>query len=53
MYEVDALKAMYLVPRTPSPVPLEDRPIEELTFEERGELLRRQRVSDYYSAGNI
>ncbi|KAK8218486.1 hypothetical protein IWZ01DRAFT_155306 [Phyllosticta capitalensis] len=39
----EALKSMHLMPRTPEPVPLEERPIEELTSEEMRELLRRQR----------
>ena len=31
-----------IVPRNPSPVPLEDRPVESLTHEEAQELIRRQ-----------
>jgi hypothetical protein len=42
---LEALRAMYIVPRTPSPVPLEERNVEDLTLEEMRELLRRQRVS--------
>ncbi|KAK4549810.1 hypothetical protein LTR36_005111 [Oleoguttula mirabilis] len=38
-----ALQALCVIPRTPSPVPLEARPIEELTPDEMRELLRRQR----------
>jgi hypothetical protein len=34
-----------IIPRSPSPIRLEDRPIDELTLEESRELLRRQRVS--------
>jgi hypothetical protein len=34
---------LFIVPRNPSPVPLEDRPIGELTVGELRELLRRQR----------
>ncbi|KAK8256317.1 hypothetical protein IWZ00DRAFT_486142 [Phyllosticta capitalensis] len=37
-----ALKSMGLIPQTPKPIPLEERPIEELTLEETRELLRRQ-----------
>lgn len=40
-----ALKSMGLIPQTPKPIPLEERPIEELTLEETRELLRRQSVS--------
>ncbi|TKA82298.1 hypothetical protein B0A55_01437 [Friedmanniomyces simplex] len=39
-----ALQALHLIPRTPSPVPLEDRPVEELTIDDMRELIRRQRV---------
>ncbi|KAL1393605.1 hypothetical protein HDK64DRAFT_315114 [Phyllosticta capitalensis] len=39
----EALQSMYLIPRTPEPIPLEDRPIEDLTAEEMRELLRRQK----------
>jgi hypothetical protein len=35
---------MYLIPRSASPVPLEDRPEESLNREELLELLRRQKV---------
>lgn len=38
-----ALQAEYIVPKSPTPVPLEDRPIEELTPDELRELVRRQR----------
>ncbi|RDI85237.1 hypothetical protein Vi05172_g4774 [Venturia inaequalis] len=37
------LKAELIIPRSPSPVPLEDRPLESLTPEEMLELLKRQR----------
>jgi hypothetical protein len=40
----DDLKAERILPRSPTPVPLEDRPVEELTLEETRELLRRERV---------
>jgi hypothetical protein len=42
---VDDLKAELIIPRSPSPIPLEDRPLESLSLEESLELLRRQRVS--------
>ncbi|KAI4134668.1 MAG: hypothetical protein LQ347_001340 [Umbilicaria vellea] len=37
-----SLQGMLVIPRTPSPVPLEQRPINELTHEEALELLRRR-----------
>ncbi|GAB1742406.1 hypothetical protein NU219Hw_g7955t1 [Hortaea werneckii] len=37
-----ALQSMGILPRTPSPIPLEDRDIEDLNQEEMRELLRRQ-----------
>jgi hypothetical protein len=40
----DALMQLKIFPRTPSPEPLEDRPINELTLDETRELLRRQKV---------
>ncbi|KAI9874223.1 MAG: hypothetical protein M1830_010050 [Pleopsidium flavum] len=39
----ESLQDLRIIPRTPTPVPLEDRPIEELTIEEARELLKRQR----------
>ncbi|KAL2041144.1 hypothetical protein N7G274_006088 [Stereocaulon virgatum] len=45
-----ALQGLHLIPRTPSPprnltpVPLEERPIDDLALEEMRELLRRQRA---------
>ncbi|KAG9965081.1 hypothetical protein KCU61_g1946, partial [Aureobasidium melanogenum] len=36
-----SLKDSMIIPRTPSPVPLEDRPEEELTSEEMAELVRQ------------
>jgi len=42
--QTDALKALCVIPRSPSPVPLEDRPREELSREELLELLRCQEV---------
>jgi hypothetical protein len=39
------LQALCLIPRSPSPIPLEDRPEESLNREELLELLRRQKVS--------
>ncbi|KAI4610865.1 hypothetical protein J4E80_007894 [Alternaria sp. BMP 0032] len=38
-----ALKSLLIIPRTPSPVPLEERDINTLTLEESRELLRLQR----------
>ncbi|KAL1623680.1 hypothetical protein SLS56_008129 [Neofusicoccum ribis] len=38
-----ALQALNMIPRSPEPVPLEDRPIDSLNQEEMRELLRRQR----------
>ncbi|KAF2100644.1 hypothetical protein NA57DRAFT_74245 [Rhizodiscina lignyota] len=38
-----ALKIQGIVPRTPSPVPLEEREVDDLSPEEMRELLRRQR----------
>ncbi|KAK7534484.1 hypothetical protein JOL62DRAFT_554513 [Phyllosticta paracitricarpa] len=40
----EALKIMGLIPRTPEPIPLEERPVDELTPEEMKELIRRQKV---------
>ena len=42
---VGALKSLLLIPRTPSPIPLEDRDFETLTQEERDEFARGQHVS--------
>ncbi|KAH0339329.1 hypothetical protein KCU81_g7237, partial [Aureobasidium melanogenum] len=36
-----ALKDLLIIPRTPAPTPLEERPIEKLSHEETRELLRR------------
>jgi hypothetical protein len=44
MHTIDALKQMHIIPRSPSPLPLEDRLIEELTLEELRELTRRQKA---------
>ncbi|KAF4541096.1 uncharacterized protein LTHEOB_8898 [Lasiodiplodia theobromae] len=41
-----ALQAEGIIPRTPSPTPLEERPLEELKPEELRELLRRHRERD-------
>ena len=40
----EALQDMLLIPRTPTPPPLEDRPLEELSVEELRELAGRQKV---------
>ncbi|CAD0109022.1 unnamed protein product, partial [Aureobasidium uvarum] len=45
-----ALKELLIIPRTPSPVPLEDRPEKDLSPEEMAELLRRYRAKDANSA---
>ncbi|KAK5127441.1 hypothetical protein LTR85_006780 [Meristemomyces frigidus] len=45
-----ALQALRIIPRTPSPVPLEARPLDELTPDEMRELLRRQREQSEKSA---
>ncbi|KAF2872367.1 hypothetical protein BDV95DRAFT_381960 [Massariosphaeria phaeospora] len=37
-----SLKSLLIIPRSPSPVPLEDRDVDSLTLEESRELLRRQ-----------
>ncbi|KAJ8111165.1 hypothetical protein OPT61_g6169 [Boeremia exigua] len=42
----DALKSLLVIPRSPSPVPLEERDVDTLTAEEMRELLRRQRERD-------
>lgn len=39
-----ALQSLLLIPRSPSPVPLEERDVDTLSAEEMRELLRRQRV---------
>ncbi|KAH5442985.1 hypothetical protein HBI23_168540 [Parastagonospora nodorum] len=39
----DALKALMIIPRSPSPVPLEDRYVDTLSPQEMRQLLRRQR----------
>ncbi|KAK3072402.1 hypothetical protein LTR53_006895 [Teratosphaeriaceae sp. CCFEE 6253] len=41
-----ALQTLHVIPRTPTPVPLEERPVDELSMEEMRELLRRQRASE-------
>ncbi|KAF2801158.1 hypothetical protein K505DRAFT_412439 [Melanomma pulvis-pyrius CBS 109.77] len=38
-----ALKSLLIIPRTPSPVPLEERDVDDLSLEEMRELLQRQR----------
>jgi hypothetical protein len=44
MLSLGALKSLMVIPRSPSPVPLEDRDIATLTEAEMRELLKRQRV---------
>ncbi|KAK4957941.1 hypothetical protein LTR10_004364 [Elasticomyces elasticus] len=41
-----ALQALHIIPRTPSPVPLEERPVEELSIDEMRELVARQRAKE-------
>lgn len=41
---IDDLKSEMIIPRSPSPIPLEDRPEEDLSLEEARELIRRQRA---------
>ncbi|KAK5680042.1 hypothetical protein LTS10_007990 [Elasticomyces elasticus] len=41
-----ALQALHIIPRTPSPVPLEERPVEELSIDEMRELVTRQRAKE-------
>lgn len=43
---IGALKALCIIPRTPSPVPLEERDVNDLNPDEMRELLRRQRVGN-------
>ncbi|KAI5199508.1 hypothetical protein AUEXF2481DRAFT_470 [Aureobasidium subglaciale EXF-2481] len=43
---MESLKALIIVPRTPSPTPLEDRPEEQLTHEQTMELLRRYKAKE-------
>lgn len=42
-----------VIPRSPSPIPLEDRPIGELSVDELHELVRRQRAQIIQSHNNI
>ena len=39
---------MLLIPRSPSPVPLEERPVEELSLEQLQEIVRQQQVDSEY-----
>lgn len=41
----DALQSLLIIPRSPTPIPLEDRDVETLTREELTELERRRHVS--------
>lgn len=41
---IAALQQLMIIPRSPSPVPLEQRSIDDLTAEEARELVRRQNV---------
>jgi len=40
----ESLRSLCIIPRSPSPVPLEDRDPDELTEAEKNELLRRYKV---------
>lgn len=40
----DNLQMLGVIPRSPSPIPIEERPLEELSVEELHELVRRQRA---------
>jgi len=44
--ELGDLQIERIVPRSPSPVPLEEKDPDELTAEEARELVRQQRVGD-------
>lgn len=41
---VEALKSLYIVPRSPSPVPLDERPEENMSPDELRELVRQLKV---------
>jgi len=41
---VESLKSLCIIPRSPSPIPLEDRDPDELTEAEKNELLKRYKV---------
>ena len=45
-YDLAALQSLLIVPRSPSPVSLEDRDVNTLTPEESRELIRRLRERD-------
>ncbi|KAG9551951.1 hypothetical protein KCU71_g14152, partial [Aureobasidium melanogenum] len=45
-----ALKELLIIPRTPPPTPLEERPVEELSREEMTELLRRYQAKEINTA---
>jgi len=46
-----------IIPRDPDPIPLEDRNVDELTFDEARELarelLRRRQVGRYYAQADL
>ena len=48
---IEALKQLLVIPRSPSPLPLEERNPEDLTPTEAQELIRRQRVRRPLSTG--
>lgn len=47
------MQMLGVIPRSPSPVPLEDRPIEQLSVDELQELVRRQRAQILQSHTSI
>ncbi|KAF2231263.1 hypothetical protein EV356DRAFT_579371 [Viridothelium virens] len=47
----DALKALMIIKRTPSPSTLEEMPLDELTLDQMRQLLGRQRARDGAAAG--
>jgi hypothetical protein len=44
LVSAEALQELMVIPRSQSPVPLEDRPVEDLTVGEMRALIERQRV---------
>ena len=42
---LDVLRALHIIPREPTPLPIEDRPIEDLNHDETREVLRLYKVS--------
>ncbi|KAK5116641.1 hypothetical protein LTR62_007315 [Meristemomyces frigidus] len=46
-----ALQALHIIPRSPSPVPIEERDINELSMDELRELELKRRVKNYTALG--